>query len=38
MEDGMVNVVLNPKLESRIPEAAMAQFLAAEREFDHGKN
>ncbi|HTQ25018.1 MAG TPA: BMP family protein [Candidatus Binataceae bacterium] len=33
MEDGMVKVVLNPKLESRIPEQAMKQFLAAEREF-----
>jgi basic membrane protein A len=38
MEDGMVKVVLNPKLESRIPEAAMARFLAAEREFSHGKD
>ena len=35
MEDGMVKVVLNPKLESRIPEAAMKQFLAVEREFGH---
>ena len=26
MEDGMVKVVLNPKLESRIPEAAMTQI------------
>jgi len=33
MEDGMVKVVLNPKLESRIPEPAMKRFLAAEREF-----
>ncbi|MGA8567105.1 MAG: BMP family protein [Candidatus Binataceae bacterium] len=38
MEDGMVKVVLNPKLESRIPEPAMKQFLAAEREFSHGKD
>jgi basic membrane protein A len=38
MEDGMVKVVLNPKLESRIPAAAMARFLAAERGFDHGKD
>jgi len=38
IEDGMVKVVLNPKLESRIPEAAMARFLAAEREFSHGKD
>ncbi len=38
MEDGMVKVVLNPKLESRIPQAAMARFLAVEREFDHGKD
>jgi len=35
MEDGMVKVVLNPKLESRIPAAAMTRFLAAEREFEH---
>src|SRR6202045_289875 len=35
MEDGMVKVVLNPKLESRIPEAAMKRFLAVEREFGH---
>jgi basic membrane protein A len=35
MEDGMVKVVLNPKLESRIPESAMKRFLAAERQFDH---
>lgn len=33
MEDGMVKVVLNPKLESRIPEQAMNRFLAVEREF-----
>jgi hypothetical protein len=38
MENGMVKVVLNPKLESRIPEAAMARFLAAEREFAHRKD
>jgi basic membrane protein A and related proteins len=38
MEDGMVKVVLNPKLESRIPQAAMARFLAVEREFDRGKD
>jgi basic membrane protein A len=37
MEDGMVKVVLNPKLESRIPEPAMDRFLAAERAFDHGE-
>jgi basic membrane lipoprotein Med (substrate-binding protein (PBP1-ABC) superfamily) len=36
MEDGMVKVVLNPKLESRIPEAAMKRFLATEKEFEHG--
>jgi basic membrane protein A len=36
MEDGMVKVVLNPRLESRIPEPAMKRFLAAEREFGHG--
>src|SRR6202045_708768 len=35
MEDGMVKVVLNPKLESRIPEAAMKRFLAVERTFSH---
>src|SRR6185437_10498969 len=35
MEDGMVKVVLNPKLESRIPEPAMKRFLAAKREFGH---
>lgn len=35
MEDDMVKVVLNPKLESRIPEPAMKRFLAAEREFGH---
>ena len=35
MEDGMVKVVLNPKLESRIPPQAMKQFLAAERQFEH---
>jgi len=35
MAEGMVNVVLNPKLESRIPAQAMARFLAAERNFDH---
>jgi basic membrane protein A and related proteins len=35
MEDGMVKVVLNPKLESRIPESAMKRFLAAERQFNH---
>jgi basic membrane lipoprotein Med (substrate-binding protein (PBP1-ABC) superfamily) len=33
MEDGMVKVVLNPKLKSRIPPAAMKQFLAAVRQF-----
>jgi basic membrane lipoprotein Med (substrate-binding protein (PBP1-ABC) superfamily) len=33
MEDGMVKVVLNPKLEPRIPEQAMKRFLAAEQEF-----
>jgi basic membrane lipoprotein Med (substrate-binding protein (PBP1-ABC) superfamily) len=38
MEDGMVKVVLNPKLESRIPEAAMVRFLAAEREFGQRKD
>jgi len=36
MEDGMVEVVVNPKLESRIPEPAMKRFLAAEQEFGHG--
>lgn len=36
MEDGMVKVVLNPRLESRIPEPAMKRFLAAEQEFSHG--
>jgi hypothetical protein len=30
--------VLNSKLESRIPEAAMARFLAAEREFGQRKD
>jgi len=35
MEDGMVNVVLNPKLESRIPAPAMKRFLAAEQQFEH---
>jgi len=35
MEDGMVKVVLNPKLESRIPEAAMKRFLAVERTLSH---
>jgi basic membrane lipoprotein Med (substrate-binding protein (PBP1-ABC) superfamily) len=38
MEDGMVKVVLNPKLESRIPEGAMVRFLAAEREFGQRKD
>jgi hypothetical protein len=37
MEDGMVKVVLNPKLESRIPEPAMKRFLAAEQEFGDGE-
>jgi basic membrane protein A len=37
MEDGMVKVVLNPKLESRIPAPAMKRFLAAERGFEHGE-
>ena len=36
MEDGMVKVVLNPKLESRIPAQAMGRFLAVERGFGHG--
>jgi len=34
MEDGMVKVVLNPKLESRIPRPAMVRFLAVERKFE----
>jgi basic membrane protein A len=33
MEDGMVKVVLNPKLESRIPGRAMKRFVAAELQF-----
>ncbi|HEY2523414.1 MAG TPA: BMP family protein [Candidatus Binataceae bacterium] len=37
MEDGMVKVVLNTKLEWRIPEQAMKQFLAAEQEFDRAQ-
>jgi hypothetical protein len=35
MEDGMVEVVLNPKLESAIPQSAMKRFLAVERTFRH---
>lgn len=35
MEDGMVKVVLNPKLKSRIPPAAMKQFRAAVQQFEH---
>jgi basic membrane protein A len=34
MEDGMVKVVLNPKLEWRIPPEAMKRFLAVEEQFD----
>ncbi|MDO8431248.1 MAG: BMP family protein [Candidatus Binatus sp.] len=33
MEDGMVKVVMNPKLESRIPAAAIERARQAEREF-----
>jgi len=33
MKDGMVNVVFNPKLKSRIPVAALERARAAEREF-----
>ncbi len=36
MQDGMVRVVLNPELVSRIPASAMKQFLAAERQFEDG--
>jgi basic membrane protein A len=35
MEDGMVEVVLNPKLESAIPQSAMKRFLAVERTSRH---
>jgi basic membrane protein A and related proteins len=35
MEDGMVKVVLNPRLESRISPQAMERFLAVERGFGH---
>jgi hypothetical protein len=35
---GRVKVVLNPKLESRIPAAAMKRFPAAERGFEHGEH
>ena len=33
MKDGMVNVVFNPKLKSRIPPAAIERARTAEREF-----
>lgn len=33
MKDGMVKVVLNPKLESRIPAAALERARAAEQQF-----
>ena len=33
MKDGMVKVVLNPKLESRIPPAALERARKAEQQF-----
>jgi basic membrane protein A and related proteins len=38
MEDGMVKVVLNPKLESRIPAPAMKRFLATMWQFEHAQS
>jgi basic membrane lipoprotein Med (substrate-binding protein (PBP1-ABC) superfamily) len=38
MEDGMVKVVLNPKLESHVPAPAMERFLAVERGFEAGEH
>jgi hypothetical protein len=33
MKDGMVKVVLNPKLESRIPAATLKRARQAEQQF-----
>jgi basic membrane lipoprotein Med (substrate-binding protein (PBP1-ABC) superfamily) len=38
MEDGMVKVVLNPKLEWRIPATAMQRFVAVEQGFERGNH
>jgi hypothetical protein len=37
MQDGMVNVVFNPKLESRIPVSAIERARKAERDFANGQ-
>jgi basic membrane protein A and related proteins len=37
MQDGMVNVVLNPKLESRIPASAIERARKAEHDFAAGQ-
>lgn len=37
MQDGMVNVVFNPKLESRIPAAALERARQAERDLESGQ-
>jgi hypothetical protein len=37
MQDGMVNVVFNPKLESRIPASAIERARQAERDFVAGQ-
>jgi hypothetical protein len=33
MKDGMVRLILNPKLESRIPAATLQRALQAEKSF-----
>jgi basic membrane lipoprotein Med (substrate-binding protein (PBP1-ABC) superfamily) len=37
MQDGMVNVVFNPKLESRIPAAALERARKAEQDLASGQ-
>ncbi|MGH7879888.1 MAG: hypothetical protein ACREQD_10385, partial [Candidatus Binataceae bacterium] len=37
MKDGMVKLVLNPKLEARIPSAALERVRTAEHEFMSGQ-
>jgi basic membrane lipoprotein Med (substrate-binding protein (PBP1-ABC) superfamily) len=36
MNDGMVRVVFNPQLKSRIPASAMAQVMRAQQEIQSG--
>jgi hypothetical protein len=36
MNDGMVRVVFNPQLKSRIPARAMAQVMRAQEEIQSG--